>query len=133
MNKIQKDLNLLPRYWKKIAYWLLTISIIFAILTSSKILTIDKEIAKTISVIGVLISLLILALTKNKVEDELVSKIRLKAFALSFIFGVVWVTITPIMNILFEKNFLFDTYAPQLLITMLIFYFLSFHSMLNQR
>lgn len=133
MNKIQKDLQLLPVYFKKIALGIIIASILFMVLSISKTLTFDKELIKIISKSSFLISLLLLALTRNKIEDELTLKIRLKAFAASFIYGVVIVIVEPFINLLFDGSFLSDKGVTELLMSMFFFYFLMMFIMKKNR
>ncbi|MDD4149650.1 MAG: hypothetical protein PHE33_06440 [Bacteroidales bacterium] len=133
MNKTQKDLNLLPPVFKKIAYGIMFLTILFAILSIVKVLAIDKHIAKTISMSFFLIALLLLAITRSKIEDELTLRIRLKAFAASFIYGVAFVIITPFINLLFDGSFLLDVGVEQLLISMFLFYFMMMFIMKRSR
>lgn len=133
MTKNNQDLRLLPVPFKKVAFGIMIFSVLLVVLAVSKILPIDKDIVKTISKTGILISLLLLALTKNKIEDELTSRIRLKAFASSFIFGVGSVIVEPFVSLLFKDGFLSDKGATEILITMFLFYFMTFYYMLKKR
>lgn len=133
MNENRKDLNLLPTIFKKVALGILLLTVLFMVLALSKNLSIEGEIAKTISKTGFLISLLIFALTKNKIEDELTFKIRLSAFAGSFIVGVLYIIVEPFVNLLFGDSFMSDKGATGLLINMFLFYFLIFYSRLKKR
>jgi hypothetical protein len=129
----QQDLRLLPAPFKKVAFGLMTLSILLIILAASKLLSLDKEIDMTIAKIGLLISLLMLALTKNKVEDELTIKLRLKALASSFIFGTVYVIAIPLVNLLLNETYFTDKGATEVIIAMLLYYFLIFYTMLKKR
>lgn len=133
MNKIQQDLRLLPVHYKKYAFGIMIFSVLFIVLTKSKLLPIDKDIVKEISRTGILVSLFMLAFTKNKVEDELTSKIRLKALAGAFLYGVVIVILNPFLNILFQHSFSSDKGGAELVIGMLIFYFIIFYLSLKNR
>ncbi len=133
MTKNKQDLLLLPISFKKVSFGIMTLCVLLVVLTISEILPIDKYLVKIISKTGILVSLLLLALTKNKIEDELTSRIRLKAFASSFIFGVGYVIVEPFVHLLFHDNFLSDKGVTELLITMFLFYFLTFYSMLKKR
>ncbi|MDD4216802.1 MAG: hypothetical protein PHZ24_05655 [Bacteroidales bacterium] len=124
MDKTQKDFNLLPPIFKKIAFGIILIVILFVILNVTKVLRIDKQIAKTITMSFFLIALLLLAITKNKIEDELTLRIRLKAFAASFLYGVAFVIVKPFVNLLFDGTFLLDMGVEQLLLSMFFFYFI---------
>lgn len=86
----------------------------------------DEELIKEIIKVGVLVSLSMLALTKDKEEDELTIKIRMKSYAISFIIGVALLVFQPFANLLFDNSFLFDMSAFQLILTMLCVYFSLF-------
>ncbi|MCK9304338.1 MAG: hypothetical protein M0P27_02955 [Bacteroidales bacterium] len=133
MNKIQQDLRLLPAHYKKYAFGILIFSIILIILIALKSIPVDKHIVKEIPITGILVSMFILAFTRNKVEDELTSKIRLKAFAGAFIFGAGSVIVEPFVNIFFEHSFSSDKGAAQLVMAMFIFYFIIFYLSLKNR
>lgn len=124
MNKIQKDLLLLPFFVKKIALTILSASILLMALSISKIIIFDKELIKTITDCGFLISFLLLAVTKNKIEDELTLRIRLKAFAATFIYGVVKVILELLISLVSDGSLSSGDGASQLLIGMFIFYFI---------
>lgn len=129
----QQDLRLLPAPFKKVAFGLMTLSILLIILAASNLLSTNKEIVMTFAKIELLISLLMLALTKNKVEDELTIKLRLKALASSFIFGTVYVIAIPLVNLLLNETYFTDKGATEVIIAMLLYYFLIFYTMLKKR
>ncbi|MFA7115851.1 MAG: hypothetical protein WC140_01260 [Bacteroidales bacterium] len=133
MNKTQKDLRLLPTNFKKVAFGIMLLSALFVILYIFKIITIDKDMVKTISKSGFLISLLLLVITRNKIEDELTLKIRLKAFSASSIYGVGVVILEPFINLLFDGSFLSDMGVTELLISMFFFYFIMMFIMKKNR
>ena len=129
MDKSQFELRLLPIYFKTVALGIMLVTFCFSLLSVFEIITFDKEVAKTISKSVFLIALLILAISKNKIEDELTLVIRLKAFTASFIFGVLIVIIDPIINLFFEGMLLLDKGVTELLIGMLLYYFFMFFLM----
>jgi|LGOV01.1.fsa_nt_gb hypothetical protein len=133
MNKIQQDLRLLPRHFKKVAFGIMLLSALLVVLSILQVLTIDKEIVKTIAKSGFLISLLLFVITRNKIEDELTLRIRLKAFAASFIYGVGIVIVEPFINLLFGDSFLSDKGVTELLISMFFFYFIMVFLMKRNR
>lgn len=133
MTEYNQDLRLLPIYFKKIAFGIMISIALLIVLTKSKTLPIDKSFLVTISKTGILVSLLLLALTKNKIEDELTSRIRLNAFASSFISGVLYVIVEPFVSLLFKDGFVSDRGVTEILITMFLVYFMTFYSMLNKR
>ncbi len=133
MTKNQQDLRLLPLPFKKVAFGIILFSVLLVVLSISKTLPIDKDVVKTISKTGILVSLLLLALTKHKIEDELTSRIRLKAFAGSFIFGVGYVIVQPFVSLLFNDGFMSDKSVVEVLVAMFLFYFMAFYFMLKKR
>jgi hypothetical protein len=134
MNKTQNNLRLLPRRFKKLAYSLLALSILFITFSVTKVIAIDDEIAKTIFRLGVLLSFLLLALTRDKIEDELTLVIRLTALASSFIFGVGYVVVSPFVSWLFDGEFIVEDLGIEgLLLTMFLFYFGMFGLMKRNR
>ena len=133
MHKDEQDLRLLPVHFKKVAFGIIILSVLFIVLTISKVIPVDKDIVKTISKTGFLVALLLLALTKNKIEDELTSLIRLKAFASSFVLGVTIVVAEPFFSLLFGEAFVSDKGVTELLTTMFLIYFMRFYTLLKQR
>jgi len=127
MNKSQNDLRLLPAFFKKIGFTIFLLSVLWVALSISKIIAIEKDFAMTIFQTGVLTSLLLLALSRDKTEDELTLKIKLKALAASFIYGVGIVIFEPLINLLFGDSFVIDIEAQQLFISMFLFYFIMLY------
>lgn len=129
----QSELRLLPRYFNKIGIGIFLIIGLIIALTLVDILKIDPDILLTITKSGILVGLLILAMTKIKTEDELTLRIRLKSLGFAFIFGVGYTIIEPFINLLFQNSFITKRSVSELLITMLLVYFVIFHSMLKKR
>ncbi|WP_420573424.1 hypothetical protein [Kordia sp.] len=87
----------LPHSFKKIGIALVVLSIVF--LLARKLFSI--EISETIRFISkrvVLIGLLVIAISKEKIEDEMIKTIRGQAFSMAFIAGVVYTLIQPAIN-----------------------------------
>jgi hypothetical protein len=51
---------------------------------------------------GVLIGLLITSISKEKIEDELVAKLRMQSYTFAFVMGVVYAIALPLIDYLFE-------------------------------
>ncbi|MGB0862975.1 MAG: hypothetical protein ACPG19_10830 [Saprospiraceae bacterium] len=98
-----------------------------------ELITFEKELLKTIVTTTVLLGLLLFALTKDKIEDELTMIIRLKALAISFIYGVMMVIVEPFSNLLFDHDFSFGMETRELLLSMLLFYFIMKYLMKRGR
>jgi len=133
MNTNQNELRLLPNYFKKIAWGLLAVILLIVILKIVKVLRIDTELLKNIIQSGVLLALLLLALTKNKIEDELTLKIRVSAFAGAFVFGVGFVVLYPFVYVIIGDGFTSNQNVFGLLVTMFFFYFGIFYSAKKNR
>ena len=123
------DLKLLPNKFKILGYVLLAISIVFFGIAVTEIISVEKEITKNIFFDLILIAFLILALSKEKIEDERSMKLRLVAFAATFLYGVGFIVIGPFVSILFHGSFEIDIHAYQLLFTMFLWYFGVFYFM----
>ena len=117
------DLKLLPHKFKIVGYLLLAISIVFFGIAVTEIVSVEKEITKNIFYDLILIAFLILALSKEKIEDERSMKLRLLAFAASFLYGVLSALTSPFVSILFNRSFKIDLQTNQLLFTMFLWYF----------
>lgn len=129
-NQNVKDLRLLPNYFKKIAFGLIFASFLLAILSKTKILPFDKETIKMVSMNVMLISFLILAMARDKIEDELTMKIRINAFAASFLFAVIFVLVQPFISIIFYGSFIsnkIDKGSTHLIFLMFFIYFYIFY------
>ncbi|WBL24763.1 hypothetical protein [Zunongwangia sp. HGR-M22] len=70
-----------------------------------------------------------MAPSKEKIEDERSMKLRLVAFAATFLYGVLFVVVSPFVSILFHGSFEIDIHASQLLLTMFLWYFGVFYFM----
>jgi len=95
IDKFSKYL-LLPSYFKTIGIALFIIS--FAFLIGFAILVESGEVVKTLARNVMLIALLLVALAKEPVEDELVEKLRGQAFSFAFITGVAFALFQPYIN-----------------------------------
>ncbi len=85
----------LPNGFKKIGLGILIIS--FISLFSNKFLA-DSEAIRIFSKYGMLIGFLIISVSKEKIEDELITKIRMQSYTFSFVFGVFFSLLQPFIN-----------------------------------
>ena len=121
----------LPHSWKKIGVilFILTFILVFTLSFLNDTPPILKVIVKRI----MLVSLLIIAISKEKVEDEMIKNIRGQAFMLAFIWGVLYSFFQPAANYvvdhLINKNAtsLTELGEFQVLWFMLAVYVLLFH------
>ena len=98
LKKIQNYQYLLPNQYKKVGMALLIISII-ALLTRKYFFE-DLVLVQQIGKKGMLLALLLITLSKEKMEDELITKLRGQAFAVAFISGVIYTLVQPLINYL---------------------------------
>ena len=98
LKKIQNYQYLLPNYYKKVGISLLILSLIT--LMTRKYLIEDGELIRQIAKKGMLLSLLLITISKEKIEDELIIKLRGQAFAFAFVAGVIYTLIQPLINYL---------------------------------
>lgn len=95
----------LPNSFKKIGIIILILS--FSALILNK-LSLDHFNIKMAGKYGMLIGLLITSISKEKIEDELVSNLRMQSYAFAFITGVFLTLTNPlfayIVNFFFEKQ-----------------------------
>ena len=132
MKNDQSPFRLLPGSCKFVAFGIMVLTVIFFLLVAFDRIIMERDIIFAITKTGLLISLLMLTLTRHKREDEVISEIRLKAIALTFIFGVVYVIVEPFVSLIFQDGFISDMGVGQLMITLFSFYFIIFYFMLKR-
>jgi hypothetical protein len=131
--QLQKIVNFgLPNYFKKIGIAVAVIPFVTIIVLKIA----DLELSETIKFISkriLLVGLLIIALSREKIEDEMIHSLRVKAFTGAFIGGVVYTLIFPVIvyiaKLVFGKEgkLLTDVGDFQILWFMLFMYLVFFH------
>lgn len=92
----------LPNWFKKIGIGIILISIVAFFVNKFSIEDID---IKLISKYGILVGLLLISISKENIEDELITSLRMQSYTFSFIAGVIITLLTnPIFN--FIANFI---------------------------
>ncbi|RMA64426.1 hypothetical protein [Ulvibacter antarcticus] len=120
----------LPNVYKKIGWVLFFIT--FATILSTKFFEGDLEVLKIVLRKIMLVTLLIVVLSKEKIEDEMITNFRAKSFSVAFIVGVFYVLLQPVVNfivalILSEDKPIFENLGDfQILWFMLIVYLTVF-------
>ena len=104
MKNNQLRLRLLPNYFKKIGIGILVLTFLFIFVNKFNILTVEKTIAIIIYKTGLLLSFLILAMSEEKIEDELTAHIRLLSLALTLYASAFYVIISFFWSLLFGGN-----------------------------
>ncbi|WP_051285126.1 hypothetical protein [Aequorivita capsosiphonis] len=88
----------LPNTWKRIGWAIFIVSLVLILL--NRFIDINHIVFKSILKNTMLVGLLIVIISKEKIEDELVENLRSKAFSFAFIMGVAWVLVQPLLNYL---------------------------------
>ena len=91
-----ENLNYCQIPYKTIGFGLMILSVISLIILS--ILTGEIEFMKSLAKNGLLISMLIISISKDKVEDEFTIQLRAKSYSLAFVIGVIYAIIQPYVN-----------------------------------
>ncbi|MFK8036792.1 MAG: hypothetical protein AB8B74_00770 [Crocinitomicaceae bacterium] len=87
----------LPNYFKKVG--LIFVIAGFVMLIVNKAL-IDSELFRTILKHGILVGLLLISFSKEKIEDERIANLRMKSFMVAFLIGVAMALLLPIIDYL---------------------------------
>ena len=109
------------------------LTVIFFALRLFNVISLDKILLMRISIRGILLSLLIVASSEEKIEDELTAHIRLVSLSASFFAGVVVVITSPFITMLIGTSEDSFQSSSSFLIFMFIMYFISFRSRLKKR
>jgi len=64
--------------------------------------TLDSLLIREVVKVGMLVGLLIVSISKEKIEDELIVKIRMQSYAIAFIGGVILSLFQPFANYLVD-------------------------------
>jgi hypothetical protein len=83
----------LPNYFKKIGIGIFILS--FLGIMSKLIITGDSELINEISKKGFLIGMLLISISKEKIEDEFTIKLRAQSYSMAFVIGVIYALLMP--------------------------------------
>ena len=121
--------NLLPRYWKMIAsgIFALTMATWFLNAANPELINIDPYKFSWILKIIILISLLLFVSTKEKDENERTANLRSSCIRSAFTFGVFFLVYEFFAEILFQGQSAEIISGYELMMVMLVFYYLSFY------
>lgn len=118
------------KHFKKMGIGIILIALITGL--SIKLLHIEmmptqKAFFKVFTMNGFILGLLFVALAKEKVEDEMIAQMRLKAMSQTFIWAVLYVIILPFVDLVFRDP-VQNLTGQQLVLAMLFVYLLNYHS-----
>ena len=126
--ELNKPLRLLPGVFKKIGVFMIFLVaaiFLYVVIIRPAATQQTKEITKAALFSGFTLGLFFIAISRDKIEDELTQVIRLKAMALAFITGIVLGIIYPFVSFLFHEPLEFSK-GNELIMNMLLTYFLVF-------
>jgi len=106
------------------------VPIVIIITMNFKILPSQKELREVFIANTFILGLLIIALSKDKVEDEMTIAIRLKAMVIAFISIVIYFIISPFSDILFKIPI--ENLTGRHLVTVMLFEYLLMYYYLKR-
>ena len=119
----------IPNYFKKIGWGLAVLA--FGSLIINKY-SLDNEALKTFGKYGMLLGVFLVSMSKDKIEDEFISSLRMRSYSVAFIAGVLYAFVLPLLDYLidfarFVEGVTFkqvgDFLILWILITIQVFYF----------
>jgi len=97
----------LPNNWKNVGIAICILVILSLIFL--KFIDTDYQWIKGVFRRGLLVGLLIVSLSKDKLEDEMIVSLRAKSFTLAFILGVLYALIQPAVTYVVHNLFFSST------------------------
>ena len=128
-NILNKNTFLLPKYFKILGIAVAILSFGTALYLAKMYpdwLPSQKHMARNFTLDGLIVGLLFIAWSKDKVEDERTIALRLKTAAWTFMFGVIFVLVRPVMAVLHE-DILENQPAQTMLMMMLIMFICMYY------
>lgn len=133
MKRIHNQPNFLPRYFRIIGFAFVVMSIILFVLEVAEFIKFDKEVFQKIDGSILLFGFLLIALTKDKIEDEFTLNIRLQAFTTTFLMGVLMTIFDPYFNLLLIGEFQSERGTMGTFIFLFSFYFFLKYKLKDSR
>ena len=127
--KFNKQPKLLGVHFKKIGVVVMVLSMVPGLIVKTMHIVVmesQKDLLKSLSYSGFLLGLLFIALSRDKVEDELTIHIRITSMQEMFIFAVIYVMIKSLIVWVLQSPFT-DVSGQQLVALMLVGYLISFY------
>jgi hypothetical protein len=121
----KKKYTLLPVYFKKIGIVVVLLSFLPLIIVKTidiELIQYQKELFKTLTLNILILGLVFIAFSRDKIEDEMTMLIRLNSMSWTFLWAVLLVVIKPLFDILFYGTG--SVFTAQPLVIMMLFYYL---------
>jgi hypothetical protein len=119
----------LPTYFKKIGMAVTALSLITAVLFKTRnpeVAAHTKGLFRVFTLNALIIGLLLIALAKDKIEDEMIVAIRIRSMAGAFLFAVIYVIIWPLVDLV-SNDPVADMSGQQIVLTMLFVYLFTYY------
>jgi hypothetical protein len=127
--KFSKQPKLLGVHFKKIGIVVMVLSMVPGLIVKMMHIALmesQKDLFKSFSYSGFLMGLLLIAFSRDKVEDELTIHIRLKAMQEMFFFAVFYVVLDPLFDFILH-DLVSDVTGQHLITLMLVGYLISYY------
>jgi hypothetical protein len=121
----KKKYTLLPVYFKKIGIVVVLLSFLPLIIVKTidiELIQYQKELFRTLTLNILILGLMFIAFSRDKIEDEMTVLIRLDSMSWTFLWAVLLVVIKPFLDILFYGTG--SVFTAQPLVIMMLFYYL---------
>tara|TARA_R110001583_G_scaffold193115_1_gene360783 strand:- start:4172 stop:4618 length:447 start_codon:yes stop_codon:yes gene_type:complete len=136
--KLERFLNKfqLPHLFKKVGFGVVILS--FILLTVIKFTNNEPLWMRPFLKHAMIVGLLIMSISREKIEDELIESLRSKSYALAFIIGVIYTMLQPVVNyvvdlILGKQEEVGNIYYFEVLLFMLLIQVLFFEVLKRNR
>jgi hypothetical protein len=124
----------LPNHFKKIGFGIFILSFIAMFIVA---FTINDPQLRQFTKYGILFGLLIISISKEKIEDEYIIKIRMQSYTIAFIIGVAYALVLPFVDFLVDYFLKEDAQLKDMgdfmILWMLLFVQVLFFHLLKRR
>lgn len=131
----KNELRLLPVYFKKVGLLIIILAFVPVILVkvmSVEMVQTQQDLFRVFTLNATILGLLLVSWAKDRVEDEMTVFIRLKAMALTFTWAVLYVIVSPFVDLLFKDPIGVLT-GQQVVRSMLLVYLIMYYLLKNNR
>jgi DMSO/TMAO reductase YedYZ heme-binding membrane subunit len=117
----------IPNYFKKIGIGLIALVILSGVLVKIgvEVAQHTKDLLRVFALNLLIVGLLLIALAKDKVEDEMIIALKMKTMAFAFIWGVLIVIIHPIIGLI-SNDQITGIPGQELVLQMLVLYLIVY-------
>lgn len=119
----------IPTYFKKIGLTIMVLALLPGLVV--KIWDIElaqhsKELIRVLTKNAFILGVLLIALAKDKIEDEMIGALKLRTMAFAFVFGVLIVIITPLVDLI-SNDSISEMSGHRVVLSMLVVYLITYY------